>query len=84
MDDESIQPDPWEQQLGEPNRWYARFESFRLAGPSRSLLGSVNADRLARGGNRSRSLPQAWAKNAKRWRWRERRRAFHKNGRSVE
>jgi hypothetical protein len=76
MDDELIQPDPWEQQPGEPNRWYARFESFRLAGPSRSLLGGVNADRLARGGSRSRSVPQAWAKNAKRWRWRERAQAW--------
>jgi predicted Fe-S protein YdhL (DUF1289 family) len=72
MDNDVSEPDSWEQQLGEPNRWFARFESFRLAGPSRSLLGSVNADRLVRGCHRSRSVPQAWAKNAKRWQWRER------------
>jgi hypothetical protein len=76
MDDDLMQPDPWEQLTGEPNRWFARFESFRLGGQSRSLLGCVNADRLARGADRSRSIPQAWANNAKRWRWRERAEAW--------
>jgi hypothetical protein len=76
MDDEVMQPPLWEQRAGEPNRWYARFESFRLAGPNRSLLGSVNADRLSRGASRTRSIPQAWATNAKLWGWRERAQAW--------
>jgi hypothetical protein len=72
MNNPECQGQPWEQQAGEPNRWYARFELYRLAGPTRSLLGTVNAEREQRGANRSRSVPQAWATNAKRWRWRER------------
>jgi hypothetical protein len=76
MDDDLMQSEPWEQQAGEPNRWFARFEFFRLAGPTRSLLGSVNAERLSRAANKSRSIPQAWAKNAKSWRWRERAEAW--------
>jgi hypothetical protein len=66
----------WEQQLGESPRWYARFEVFRLAGPSRSLLAAVNADRQQRGVVKSKSIPQAWAKNAKLWHWRERAQAW--------
>jgi hypothetical protein len=66
----------WERQPGEPNRWFARFEAYRLLGPSRSLLGAVNDDRRQRSGARARSVPQAWAKNAKAWRWRERAEAW--------
>jgi hypothetical protein len=73
---DDVQPDPWEQVKGESNRWYARFESFRLIGPNRSLLAAVNADRVARGVNRTRSVPQGWAKNAKHWHWRERAEAW--------
>jgi hypothetical protein len=72
MSDPECQDHLWEQQPGEPNRWYARFELYRLAGPTRSLLGTVNAQREQRGANRTRSVPQAWATNAKRWCWRER------------
>jgi hypothetical protein len=46
-------PEPWEQKLGEPNRWYSRFETFRLAGFNRSLLGVVNADRQQARGKQS-------------------------------
>jgi hypothetical protein len=76
MDEPLSQPSPWEPQPGEPNRWYARFESFRLAGPNRSLLATVNAERQQRGGRKSKSIPQAWAKNAQKWRWRERAEAW--------
>jgi hypothetical protein len=65
-------PEPWEQQPGEPTRWYARFERFRLAGSSRSLLGIVNAERQEKGKRPTRSVSQAWAQAAKHWRWRER------------
>jgi hypothetical protein len=64
--------DPWEQQPGEPSRWYARFERFRLAGASRSLLGAVNTEHLQNGKPSTRSVPQGWAKAAQQWRWRER------------
>jgi hypothetical protein len=68
--------DPWEQQPGEPSRWYARFERFRLAGPSRSLLGAVNIERQQDDKPATRSVPQAWANAAKKWRWRERAEAW--------
>ena len=69
-------PEPWEQQPGEPNRWYARLERFRLAGPSRSLLGAVNTERQQGGKRSTRSVPQAWASAARQWRWRERAEAW--------
>jgi hypothetical protein len=75
MNDPQTPPEssePWEQQPGEPSRWYARFERFRLAGPSRSLLGAINIERQQNGKRSTRSVPQAWAKAAQQWRWRER------------
>jgi hypothetical protein len=69
-------PEPWERQTGEPNRWYARFERFRLAGSSRSLLGAVNTERQQAGKRSTRSVPQTWAKAAGQWRWRERAEAW--------
>jgi hypothetical protein len=76
MDAEHLPPEPWEQQPGEANRWYARFERYRLAGPTRSLLGILNLERQQRGAKKAKSLPQAWAHNAKHWRWRERAEAW--------
>jgi hypothetical protein len=76
MNDVQPAPVPWERQPGENNRWYARFEEFRLAGPSRSLLGAVNAERRRKGRPTARSTPQAWAASARRWRWRERAEAW--------
>ena len=79
MNDAQTPPEssePWEQQPGEPSRWYARFERFRLAGPSRSLLGAVNTERQQNGKRSTRSVPQAWAKAAHEWRWRERAEAW--------
>jgi hypothetical protein len=76
MDHSLTQPEPWERQPGEPNRWYARFERYRLAGPSRSLLGILNAERQLCEAKKGKSLPQAWARNAQRWRWRERAEAW--------
>jgi hypothetical protein len=84
MDDTLEQQQPWERQPGEPNRWYARFERYRLAGPSRSLLGIVNTERQERGGKRGSSVPQAWAKNAKAWQWRVRAEAWDEHQRGVE
>src|SRR5262249_42259328 len=65
-----------EPQPGEPSRWYTRFERYRLAGPGRSLLGAVNAERQERGARPSKSIPQAWAKNARHWRWQGRAEAW--------
>jgi len=76
MDDLTHPPLAWEQQAGEPNRWYARFERFRLAGPNRSLLSTLNAERQQRGAKKGKSLPQAWARSVHQWRWRERAQAW--------
>jgi hypothetical protein len=73
----------WERQPEEPNRWYARFERYRLAGPGRSLLGTVTAERAERGVQRSTSVPQAWAKNAKKWQWRDRAEAWDEHERGL-
>ena len=64
--------DSWDRQPGELNLWYARFERYRLAGPNRSLLGTLNDERVRRGKKKGRSLPQSWATNVKRWRWQDR------------
>jgi hypothetical protein len=72
MDETLDQPQPWERQPDEPNRWFDRFERYRLAGPSRSLLGILNAERQQKGAAKGKSLPQAWANNATQWRWRQR------------
>jgi hypothetical protein len=70
------QPDPWERQSGESNLWYSRFERFRLAGPSRSLLGMVNAEKAEKGKRRQVWIPGAWSRAAAHWRWRERAEAW--------
>lgn len=73
MDDEQI----WQQQPGEPARWYARFELFRLAGPDRSLLGSVHTEEAnCSRDKRSARVPGAWDQAARKWRWRERAEAW--------
>jgi hypothetical protein len=64
--------DPWDRQPGEPNRWYARFERYRLAGPSRSILGVFNAERAERGIEAKPSPSGAWKRAYVRWHWRER------------
>lgn len=84
MDDATPLPEtlePWERLSGEPNRWYARFERFRLAGPSRSLLGTVNAETAEKGGKRKTKVSGGWNQAAERWRWRERAEAWDESER---
>jgi hypothetical protein len=81
MTDPVPHPQPWERRPGEPNRWFARFECYRLAGPNRSLLGTVKAERAQRAAKSSTSVPQAWAKNAKQWQWRQRAEAWDEHAR---
>jgi hypothetical protein len=76
MPDTPPQPERWDRQPGEPNRWYDRFERFRLAGPSRSLMGTVNLERAEKGVKRQRFVPGAWAEAARRWCWRQRAEAW--------
>lgn len=68
----------WERQAGEPNRWYQRFEHFRLLGPQRSLLAVLNVERSANGRERARGTPGRWREAAERWSWRARAEAWDK------
>jgi hypothetical protein len=70
------QAEIWNRQPGEPNRWYARFERYRLAGPSRSLLGTLNAELTDQGKARQAKVPGAWNQAFRSWRWRERAEAW--------
>lgn len=56
----------------EPVLWFARFEAFRLQGPSRSLVETVNRERDAKGRHRTRHSPTSWRRAYHRWRWVER------------
>lgn len=73
---------PWDREAEEPIAWFDRFERFRLAGPSRSLLAVYNAERAAEGQKSARKvkpardIPGAWKKNAEKWRWRTRAKAW--------
>jgi hypothetical protein len=72
MTDEKPQSEPWDRQPGEPNLWYARFERYRLVGPGRSLLGTLNAEGAEKGQRRRTKVPGAWNQALRRWHWRER------------
>jgi hypothetical protein len=52
------------------------FERYRLAGPSRSLLHTVNAERAEKGKKRKTKVPGAWNQAFARWRWRQRAEAW--------
>lgn len=73
--DEKAQP--WDRQRDsdvnlESNLWYDRFTRYRLAGASRSLLGCVNDERVAKGRKRSNYTAGSWRRAAKKWNWDER------------
>jgi hypothetical protein len=76
MTDDKPQPEAWDRQRGESNLWYARFERYRLAGPSRSLLGTLNSEMIEKGLLRKTRVPGAWNRAFERWRWRERAEAW--------
>jgi hypothetical protein len=70
---------PWEQMDGEPNRWFQRFERFRLMGLGRSILSCVNRERVAKGRAESDDAPGSWRNAAKAWDWRARAEAWDKH-----
>lgn len=66
--------EPWLRQPGEPSRWYARFERFRLMGPGRSLLAIYNEEREK--ARKSATIPASWRDAADKWQWRARAEAW--------
>jgi hypothetical protein len=73
MPESQAPSEPWDRLPGEPNRWYNRFERYRLAGAGRSLLAIYNEERQKAGKEeRASRIPGAWDRAAARWCWRER------------
>jgi len=60
---------PWMQQDGEPNNWFRRFERYKLLGPTRSLLGCANRERVEKSLKKSDQVPGSWRNAAKKWNW---------------
>jgi len=72
-----ILEEAWQRQRGEdgelePNLWFSRFTDYRLAGPSRSLLGCVNRERVTKGHKESNFTPGSWREAFERWNWKAR------------
>ena len=79
----------WDRLPGEPNRWYERFETYRLLGPDRSVDAAFRAhagrqpaspacpDRPPARANRH------WYAAVARWRWAERSEAWDAEQRAV-
>lgn len=61
----------WERKDGEPARWYARFEVYRLLGPSRTMK-AAHRHCAEMEGRRGRYPNSQWFQIAERWQWRER------------
>ena len=67
---------PWDRQRYESMFWYARFEKFRLAGPTRSVLGAYNQELVAAGREPKKCQPSSWKHACNYWKWRERAEAW--------
>lgn len=79
QDEKPAENHPWSRREGETNRWFQRFESFRLAGVGRSLL-SLYVDEWAKRREvagksttpRPKNVSGPWAEKAKVFQWRAR------------
>ena len=74
----SLCPSPWQQQPGEPPRWFGRFHLYRELGAGRSIDWAWRRwiDQAKRKANKNGRAPDSWHRAAKRWGWRERALAF--------
>lgn len=61
----------WERRPGEPVRWLARFNIYRLLGSGRSIDAAWRQEQRAKT-NKNGRAPDSWHKAAKRFEWRER------------
>jgi hypothetical protein len=77
--------EPWSRQKQEPARWYLRFRRYLDMGPKRSLRATIASEpqnEKAKRGDKyqqkisNASIPGAWSRAAKLWRWKERADAF--------
>lgn len=61
----------WDRIEGEPDRWYRRYERYRLMEPVRSIAAVYQGE--SRNGEKPRSnAPGLWYEIAKQWQWEER------------
>lgn len=69
---------PWERRPEEPNKWFDRFERFKLLGSARSLFAAYTADRARRGRETSArtGVPLSWRYAADHWEWKDRAEAW--------
>ncbi len=62
----------WERRPGEPQRWFDRFDRFRLMGVQRSIHSVYVQERASTGAsnvNRRGGVPHSWRHAALRWKW---------------
>lgn len=83
MTDSPAETHPWSRQEDETNRWFQRFEAFRLQGVGRSLLSVYTAEwtkrREAAGKSTTptpRNVPGPWAAKYKDCHWKARAEAW--------
>ena len=67
---------PWERLPEETERWFLRFEHFRMMGVGRDLNTAYNQERVAKGLQESSEASGSWRKVAKANRWYERAEAY--------
>lgn len=70
---------PWEQMNGEPARWFARFNTYRLLGAQRSLLRAARAEQAKSeptGARPAAHVAGAWLRAAQKWQWQARAQAW--------
>lgn len=69
---------PWMRQPGEPSGWYLRFKRYCRLGPSRSILGLYNSERVEKGRNKVIKTAGAWVRRAEMFNWVERAASYDK------
>lgn len=74
---------PWAQQEGESNRWFHRFEMFKLMGTGRSQTAVFNQERVQKGLPESIQPTGAWRKRIKEFNWVDRADAWDKHESEV-
>ena len=65
----------WERMSDEPGNWYARFETFRLLGPARTVA-EAHRQCAREEGRCTDHVAGDWNGNIQKWRWRERAEAW--------
>ena len=79
-------PQPWDQQPGEPDRWFGRFQIFLQLGPTRTLRAAYQGTRRGAGDPQAPAHGFAnhlWCNAARSWHWRARAAAWDVHQRDL-